>query len=80
MKNKKSQGMPLSVIVIAALVLLVLVILAVIFIGRMGGTTTTLNSCESKSGTCVVTGTCEGTTLPSTVADCGDGQVCCVNV
>lgn len=34
-KNKKAQGMPLNVIVIAAIVLIVLVVLIAIFSGRI---------------------------------------------
>ncbi len=37
MKSKKSQGMPVNIIIIAVIVLIVLVILIAIFTGRMGG-------------------------------------------
>ena len=57
--QKKAQGLPLSTIVIAALVLLVLVVLAIIFMGRMGKTGQVINTCESYGGSCV-----------ASVADC----------
>lgn len=57
--QKKAQGLPLSVIVIAALVLLVLVVLAIIFMGRMGKTGQVVNTCQSYGGDCT-----------ASVADC----------
>jgi len=50
--SKKAQGMPMNVIIIAALALLILVILAVIFIGNMSKTTKGIDQCK---GSCVAT-------------------------
>lgn len=44
--DKKAQGMPLNVIIIAILVMLVLVVLGVIFMVRMGFFTTKVTDCE----------------------------------
>lgn len=48
--SKKAQGLSMTVIIVAAIALLVLVILSIIFIGRMGSTTDTIDSCK---GTCI---------------------------
>ena len=48
--NKKSQGLSLNTIIIAAIVLIVLVVLWAIFTGRMGGFSKSLNDCESRGG------------------------------
>ena len=50
---KKAQGLSMNVIIIAALALIVLVILAVVFMNRMGGVVTEINSCENNGGECM---------------------------
>ncbi len=50
--SKKSQGLSLSTVVIAALALLVLVILSVIFVGRMGNTSDKSRDCVQQGGSC----------------------------
>ena len=50
--NRKAQGMPLNIIIIAAICLIVLVILTVIFIGRMGKTREEIDRCQTNGGTC----------------------------
>lgn len=50
--KRKAQGMPLNVIIIAALALLVLVVLTIVFLGKMGSTSKTINSCTDKGGKC----------------------------
>jgi len=49
MKNKKSQGLSLNTIIIAAIVLIVLVVLWAIFTGRMGKFSTGLKAEEEKA-------------------------------
>lgn len=49
---KKSQGMPLNVIVIAALAILVLVVLSIILINYYGKGVNQLDSCTSQGGQC----------------------------
>jgi len=86
--SKKGQGMPMNVIIIAALALLILVILAVIFIGRMGTTTKGVDQCK---GTCVASSedcTSKGAYNKVTNEPCygadgkpnTDNPVCCVGV
>ncbi len=52
---KKAQGMPLNVIIIAALGLLVLVILAIIFTGKTGTFVKESDKCAVYGGACVAT-------------------------
>lgn len=49
---KKSQGLSLSTVVIAALALLVLIILSVIFVGRMANVSDKSKNCEQRGGIC----------------------------
>ncbi|MBR9676956.1 hypothetical protein GOV04_02350 [Candidatus Woesearchaeota archaeon] len=51
---KKAQGISMNMIIIAAIALLVLVITSIIFIGRMSGTTASIESCTNKAGMCGV--------------------------
>ena len=50
--NKRGQGMPMNVIIIAAIALLVLVVLSIVFVNNIAGTNKELGSCESTGGTC----------------------------
>ena len=52
MINKKSQGMPLNVIIIAVLGLIVLVVLAAMFVNKSKDFSSGLGSCSAKQGTC----------------------------
>ena len=52
---KKKGDISIQVIVVAILALLVLVILSVMFITKMGKTSSQFDSCESKGGTCRAT-------------------------
>jgi flagellar basal body-associated protein FliL len=82
--RKKAQGMSLNIIIIAAIGLLVLVILAVIFIGRIGTTTKSIDSCK---GSCIDSADdCVGQYQKVTSDPCfaSDGktrteQICCVS-
>jgi hypothetical protein len=51
--NKKCQGMPLNVIIIAVICLLVLIVLIFIFTGKSGQFTKGVESCASKGATCL---------------------------
>jgi len=51
--NRRSQGMPVNVIIIAVLALIVLVVLTVIFTGRVRIFSSTLESCSAKQGHCI---------------------------
>ena len=50
---KKAQGMPLNVIIIAALVLMVLVILSVIFLGKSAQFRKETDKCQNNGGQCL---------------------------
>lgn len=49
---KKAQGVSITVVIVAAIALLVLVVLAAIFIGRLGTTRQSIESCASYGGQC----------------------------
>ncbi len=84
MKAKKSQGLSVNTIIIAALALGVLIVLIVIFTGGIGKTSQNLGSCLTKGGTCQnPDGTCpEG--YPITIFVSGDCEksktknLCCI--
>ena len=90
MKNKKSQGLTLNTIIVAALVLIVLVILVLIFTGRMGITREQIDLCANNGGICQ--DECEGTYSRQMPYECdldGDGTpnegagidgICCVKI
>ena len=87
--NHKSQGMPVNVIIIAALALIVLVVLAAIFTGKLRIFSTTLESCAAKQGECDVGPLCPtnkamvtGTNCPETAQDKQSPKkgICCVTV
>ncbi len=87
---KKSQGLTLNTIIIAALVLIVLVILVLIFTGRMGLTRKQIDECVNNGGICQEE--CTGTYARQMTYECdndGDGTpnegatidgVCCLKV
>lgn len=52
MIQKKSQGMPVNVMIIAVLALIVLIVLVAIFTGRTKLFSQDLQSCTSKQGQC----------------------------
>ena len=84
--NKKGQGLPLNVIIIAAIVLIVLVVLWAIFTGRMGVFSKGLTD-VTKGTTCAeaggvvknqVDGCASGCTPVYTqLSDVTTGEVCC---
>jgi hypothetical protein len=73
-KNKKSEGLSLSVVVIAAVVLLVLVVLTIIFSTRMGNFNKTMNNCDTvcvqNSNDCES----EGYLIPVPMTNCKDNN------
>ena len=78
-KNRKSQGLSVNVIIIAALALIVLVVLTVIFTGRIKIFSQTLEDCESKQGNCKVS--CGPDETKITNAKCSkEKPVCCIKV
>ena len=82
-KNKKSQGISLNVVIVAAIVLIVLVVLIVIFSGRMKTFNYGLVDCHSKNGQCQSQPCSQGSaTIPHTNCNSGTNteQYCCVPI
>jgi len=82
MHNKKSQGISMNTIIIAAIALLVLVILAVIFTQRMGWWSRSSQDCDKFDGDCSKT-TCDTGYIEHPTAVCdkqeyGAKAKCCV--
>ncbi|HLC60951.1 MAG TPA: hypothetical protein VJJ52_05995 [Candidatus Nanoarchaeia archaeon] len=85
--NRRSQGMPVNVIIIAVLALIVLVVLTIIFTGRIRIFSSTLESCQAKQGQCETGPFCSsnkalvtGTNCPETAQDKPNKKICCVQV
>jgi len=83
-KRRKAQGLSINIIIVAAIGLLVLVILAVVFIGRLGITTKSVNECQ---GACIQSSDdCTGQFQKVTRDPCFDAggdatdEVCCLSV
>ncbi|MBS3127909.1 hypothetical protein J4410_02095 [Candidatus Woesearchaeota archaeon] len=80
---KKAQGLPLNVIVIAAIVLVVMVVIIAIFLGRAGQTGREIAKCENQGGQCMPGTRCNEAAgfvrIPEQCADdsTGEPQVCC---
>jgi hypothetical protein len=51
-KNKKAQGLSITVIIVAVIALLVLIILALVFTGGLGRFGLKVADCENKQGKC----------------------------
>ena len=76
--SRKSQGMPINVIIIATLALIVLVVLVMFFSGRIGSIGKDLDRCETKQAKCQtspcgdnqaqVSGKCEDISKPNCCA------------
>lgn len=75
MKAKKSQGMPINVIIIAVIVLIVLVVLIAIFAERAGIFSKQMKSCEQNGGNCVPKEECEDKIANF---ECPKDKVCCI--
>lgn len=78
MQNKKSQGLPLNVIVIAAILLVVLILVIIFFSSRLNDSSKDLQSCYIRGGNCVENkNECTGTEIP---AKCTEEAklICCI--
>ena len=81
--SKKAQGMPINVIIIAALALMVLVVVVVIFSGRVRIFSQNLESCTAKQGQCEKGPICLNNKALITNTDCDTKrpkEICCVEV
>ena len=79
MLKKKSQGLSLNVIIIAALGLIVLVILAALFMNKTKQFSSGLDSCTSKQGQCLDKCTENMATISAKCPEKGP-QNCCISV
>lgn len=88
---KKAQGLPMNVIIIAALALLVLVILTIVFMGRIGVFTKESGACEGVANAGCFASTCgqgDAADYPNAyrAAQCSEESVnagrpnCCIRV
>ena len=79
---KKAQGLPMNVIIIAALALLVLVIVAVIFAGWSKIFSEGTRECKNQGGKCFYdpcgVGEAEDYSTEYSAAKCGEDQYCCL--
>lgn len=81
--NKKSQDMPINIIIIVALALMALVVLTIIFTSQTRKAVLTLESCAGIGGKCTDTGkSClSDTEFEKNDAKCPDPkQKCCIKV
>lgn len=83
---KKAQGLPMNVIIIAAIALLVLVVLSIIFVSNVSNTGKAINNCQEVGGTCRSAAFgCENNEKLTRTKQCYDSngdvdptQVCCI--
>jgi len=82
LNTRKSQGMPINVIIIAALALVVLFVLIIIFTTQTGKTVSTLQSCGGVAGRCAEAGkACDDTEIEKSDAQCQPStRKCCIKV
>ena len=82
-KNKKSQGISLTTVVIAAVALVVLIVLILIFSGRLNIFNKAVSECpigsESKAASELTNGNCPGGNLPRGYIEDSTGtkKYCC---
>ena len=86
MKNNKSQGLSINVLIIAVLALAVLVVLIIVFTGSIGKTSENIGSCITKGGKCANAneGECKDQNYPIPIFVSGECQntnpknLCCI--
>lgn len=75
--EKKAEGLPINVVIIAALGLAVFVVLLIMFTSEAGTFSKNVLTCEAKGGDCVAENSCE---YQKTSFKCPTkGDVCCIN-
>ena len=82
-KRRKSQGMPVNVIIIAVIALIVLFVLVALFTGKIRGLSQDLESCTTKQGRCDDKKECaanEATISAKCDKKDGKDQICCITV
>ena len=78
MHNRKSQGLPMNVIIIAAIVLIALIVIIAVFTGRFGIFSKNMKSCEMNGGNCVKPGECENAPVDFECPEGKEKKVCCI--
>lgn len=81
--NKKSQGLQINLVIVAILGLVVLVVIIAIFTGQIKIFSETLQSCESRQGTCVGSQrtSCLSNEISIKNVKCSEGKLpCCISV
>ncbi|MBS3176893.1 hypothetical protein J4457_06685 [Candidatus Woesearchaeota archaeon] len=91
--SQKAQGLPLNVIILAAIGLIVMVVIIMIFYRESGETSATLKSCFTQGGKCVPASgdksaedVCvddvnnPGRVLVGATGGCNSGDVCCLRL
>lgn len=79
-KNRKSQGLPLNTIIIAAIALVVLVVILLIFSDNIRDFSKNMKSCTAKGGECIDKGLCIGDKADLGQKDCKEGKTCCMEI
>ncbi|MBS3098281.1 hypothetical protein J4209_05795 [Candidatus Woesearchaeota archaeon] len=75
--NKKSQGLPINMVILLILALIVLVVLIYIFSGKAGIFSRTTTTCSGKGGVCLKE--CTSTQMQTIGTDCAkENKVCCL--
>ncbi|MFC1728424.1 hypothetical protein ACFLZ7_03100 [Nanoarchaeota archaeon] len=77
--RRQAQGLPMNLVIIAAILLIVLVVILFIFTGSTKKFTTGLVDCEAKGGKCKTTTACTGPTVGGTACEEKD-MVCCIEL
>lgn len=81
-KLRKSQGLPLNVIILAILALIVLVVLLAIFSKQSGKSIKVFEDCEARGGACrsAYSG-CHANEIKAGIAECTEqNTVCCISI
>jgi len=76
MHNKKSQSLPINIIIIAAIVLVVIFVLMAVFTGRFGIFSKSMKSCGIAGGECADIGKCNDEVADY---DCPEKKECCIS-
>ena len=77
--KRKSQGLSMNVIIMAAIGLIVLIVLSVIFIGKGRTFSASASDCKQKGGDCIPkTQSCDGPNLGQ--MGCDDDKYCCMSM
>lgn len=75
--KKKAEGLPINIIVIAAMALAVLVVFIITFTSEAGNLSKSTLTCQAKGGECVPEKSCQ---YQTTTWSCQNkGQECCFN-